>query len=81
MKIADVAIQRCETYSLSEVSLIVSQLCDTAQIENPEGKSILLKPNILSDAAPEKCITTHPVVLKALIRYLRERGARKILVG
>jgi len=40
------------------------------------GEKILLKPNILNGAAPEKCVTTHPSLLKAMGLLCQENGAR-----
>ena len=40
------------------------------------GENILLKPNLLIGAAPEKNVTTHPAVLKAMGLLLQEAGAR-----
>ncbi len=39
------------------------------------GKTVLLKVNILSPVDPIKAVTTHPEVVKAVARYLQERGA------
>jgi len=36
------------------------------------GRSILLKPNLLTGKAPEKAVTTHPIFLKALIELLKD---------
>lgn len=41
----------------------------------PPGGSILIKPNLLTDRAPEKAVTTHPEVVRALIRMVRQCGA------
>ena len=38
---------------------------------SPE-ESVLLKPNLLKGADPEKNITTHPAVLEAVIRCLQD---------
>lgn len=38
------------------------------------GKKVLLKPNLLSGTAPEKAVTTHPAVVKAVIRAAKRRG-------
>jgi len=43
------------------------------------GKSILLKPNILSGSPPPA--TTNPKVIKAVAKMLYESGARRVLVG
>jgi len=40
------------------------------------GERILLKPNLLTGAAPEKCVTTHPSLLKAMGRLCLENNAR-----
>ncbi len=40
------------------------------------GQTVLLKPNLLQGAAPEKAITTHPAVVRAMIELCREAGAR-----
>lgn len=76
-----VAIQKCQNYELNELLPVIRELCEAARMPDPKGKKVLLKPNLLSDSPPEKAITTHPVVLQALIRYLKERGAAEIFVG
>ncbi len=43
------------------------------------GKSILLKPNILSGSPPP--VTTDPKVIRAVAKMLYESGARRVLVG
>jgi uncharacterized protein (DUF362 family)/Pyruvate/2-oxoacid:ferredoxin oxidoreductase delta subunit len=79
--IASVAIVKCPTYAENDLLENLRKICDAAGMPNPKGKTVLLKPNILSDAPPEKAITTRPEVLAAVIRILKERGAAKILVG
>ncbi|MGZ3592171.1 MAG: DUF362 domain-containing protein [Thermodesulfobacteriota bacterium] len=43
------------------------------------GKSILLKPNVLSGSPPP--VTTNPKVIQAVAKILFESGARRVLVG
>ena len=76
-----VAVYRCGTYDPKELRKSMEQVCDAALMPDPQGKTELLKPNILSDARPEKAITTHPEVLRALIHLLKDRGAARILMG
>ncbi len=38
------------------------------------GKQVLVKPNILVDALPEKAVTTHPYLVEAVCRIISERG-------
>jgi uncharacterized protein (DUF362 family)/Pyruvate/2-oxoacid:ferredoxin oxidoreductase delta subunit len=40
------------------------------------GERILLKPNVLIGAPPERHVTTHPAVFQAMGRLLQERNAR-----
>lgn len=40
-----------------------------------KGERILLKPNLLSPKPPEEHITTHPEIVRALIRLVKEAGA------
>ncbi|MDA3923133.1 MAG: DUF362 domain-containing protein [Kiritimatiellae bacterium] len=44
------------------------------------GKKVLIKPNMLTDRLPEQAVTTHPEVLRQVIRNLRKCGA-DITVG
>ena len=46
----------------------------------PEEK-ILLKPNLLSGALPQKAITTHPAVFSAVAKLLREAGYQHLSYG
>jgi uncharacterized protein (DUF362 family) len=47
-----------------------------------KGSHILLKPNLCSPFPPEESPSiTHPDVIGAMIRYLREEGARKVFIG
>ena len=46
------------------------------------GARVLVKPNICSPFPPEENPSnTHPDVIGAMIRYLREEGAQKVFVG
>jgi uncharacterized protein (DUF362 family)/Pyruvate/2-oxoacid:ferredoxin oxidoreductase delta subunit len=40
------------------------------------SEKILLKPNLLFGSAPDKAVTTHPQILKAMTLLCRENGAR-----
>ncbi len=60
----------CET----AVERLFAALPCTQEI-GPDTK-ILLKPNLLARAAPEKAVTTHPEVVRAVIRACKRRGAR-----
>jgi len=40
----------------------------------PLGARVLLKPNLLRGASPEKAVNTHPSVVRAAVRLVREAG-------
>ena len=42
---------------------------------------VLIKPNMVEAMKPEKAVTVHPEVLRALIQELKKIGVQKILVG
>ncbi len=76
-----VALATCNTYNRKELSKAVREIFAAAPLEGIRGKKILLKPNILSDAPPEKAITTHPEFVREIITYFQESGAAEIYVG
>ncbi len=43
------------------------------------GTRVLIKPNFLLPAGPEKAITTHPLVVKAVVEYVLEKGAKPVV--
>lgn len=75
-----VAIQRCFEYDPDEILKHIDWLYTEADGPDPKGKKVLVKPNILSDEDPGKPVTTHPVVVEAVIKYLQSKGAT-VLVG
>ena len=70
-----------DAYEEDKVLEAMRRIADATAFPDVEGKTVLVKPNILSDSYPEKAITTHPAVIKALITLLWEKGARRILAG
>ena len=76
-----VGIVRCSSYDPEEVYRGLKNAVEHAGDLDVAGKTVLLKPNILSDTPPEKAIVTHPVFLEASIRLVREMGAKRILTG
>jgi uncharacterized protein (DUF362 family)/Pyruvate/2-oxoacid:ferredoxin oxidoreductase delta subunit len=43
------------------------------------GQTVLLKPNLLTDRAPDEAVTTHPEVVRAVAGLVRASGARPIV--
>ena len=77
---ANVSILKCSSYREPEVVQVMNKLLDSIDLDKVIGKKILLKPNILYAAQPEKAVTTHPSVLKAVIKYL-QKNSNTIFVG
>jgi uncharacterized protein (DUF362 family)/NAD-dependent dihydropyrimidine dehydrogenase PreA subunit len=73
-----VAFERCPDYNPATVEAAVRAVLDplggmAAFVQ--AGQTVLLKPNLLTDTPPEAAITTHPEVVRAVIRLVREAGA------
>lgn len=79
-----VALVPCDSYDEAQVYEAVKAglglLGGIEQFVRPEEK-ILLKPNLLSKALPQKAITTHPAVFGAVARLLKEAGCQKLSYG
>ena len=76
---SQVALVRCENYDEELVHQAVGR--GLALLGGPErfvqpGEGILLKPNLLVRSAPEKAVTTHPAVFRAVAQVLGAAGAR-----
>lgn len=75
-----VAVRRCSEYDLEKIYNLISDIYKSCQGPSFAGKRVLLKPNLLMDADPAKCITTHPAVVEAMIMFLHSEGA-SVVVG
>jgi uncharacterized protein (DUF362 family)/Pyruvate/2-oxoacid:ferredoxin oxidoreductase delta subunit len=75
-----VAIRKCEEYEVNKIGEIISEIYSKTGGPDVKGKKVLLKPNILTDDDPAKCISTHPDVVEAMIIYLQSKGA-EVWVG
>jgi uncharacterized protein (DUF362 family)/Pyruvate/2-oxoacid:ferredoxin oxidoreductase delta subunit len=76
-----VALCACGTYDPDQLDKAIAEAADFAGFPDVAGKRILVKPNILKAAPPEKAVTTHPEFLAAVLRFLRARGAASLAVG
>lgn len=75
-----IILRKTEAYNLEEVEAFVRDA--VLQFGGfASGQSVLLKPNLLKAARPELCVTTHPVVLEAVCRVLKDCGVRQIDIG
>jgi uncharacterized protein (DUF362 family) len=69
-----VAIDKCEEYNENIIKNIIAKQFSSLGITSADfiGKKIVLKPNLLKKSSPEKCITTHPAVVMAAIKMIKE---------
>ncbi len=77
-----VAVVRCEDYGRDTVFAAVKRavdLCGGIGAFAAPGNTVLVKPNLLQGLAPDRCVTTHPEVLRAVIQLLREHGCRVVI--
>jgi len=73
-----VALVACDNYDEAEVDRAVRTGLDLLGGINAfvrGGEKIVLKPNVLLGTSPEKCVCTHPVVLRAAGKMFLEAGA------
>ena len=77
-KISTVALVRCESYKPEEIQTALKRGLDLlggASVFAKNGENLLLKPNILSGESPEKNISPHPEVFRAVAKALSKMGA------
>jgi uncharacterized protein (DUF362 family)/Pyruvate/2-oxoacid:ferredoxin oxidoreductase delta subunit len=75
-----ISVRECKEYEVDKVLDIISEIYRSTEGPDVNGKRVLVKPNILTDDDPAKCISTHPVVVEAMVRFLQSRDAT-VLVG
>lgn len=75
---AKVALVRCADYDRNRVHDAVKKSMDLIGGINlfvKPGMKVLLKPNLLSERVPEDGVDTHPEVVRAVARLVKEAGA------
>ncbi|MBI5208065.1 MAG: DUF362 domain-containing protein [Candidatus Firestonebacteria bacterium] len=72
-----VTIIKCSTYNQSEVDAAIEEcLKPLGGIEKFvfTGQKVLIKPNLLMERPPEDCVTTHPSIIRSLIKQIKKAG-------
>ncbi len=79
---SQVALIKCSGYVPEAVEKSVRQSLELiggiGQFVKP-GNKVLLKINLLSAQPPEKAVTTHPAVVRAMVRVIKELGAVPVI--
>ena len=79
-----VVLLPCREYDEEKIYMLLKQGLDfLGGVETliPKDAKILLKPNLLKKAEVEKAVITHPVVVGAFARILRESGYENIVLA
>ncbi|UCG68158.1 MAG: DUF362 domain-containing protein [Thermoplasmata archaeon] len=77
----EVSIVKCNSYDDAEygVKKSLELIGGIGSFIKPQD-TVLLKPNLLTSKPPEKAITTHPEIVKAMINMLQKAGC-EVIVG
>lgn len=75
---AEVILEKCGSYKpqevLASVRSVVDKLGGISSVIKP-GQKILLKPNVLAGFRIEEAATTHPEIVRAVAKLVKEAGA------
>ena len=81
---SQVYLQKFDGYSLDGVVQFVQS---SLKVLDPEasmfghGQKVLLKPNLLRGFKPDRCVTTHPVVIEAVCQVLKDLSVSHIVIS
>lgn len=77
-----VAVVQAESYDINVVAQamagVLAELGGMEKFIQP-GDRVLIKPNILDAVAPDKAVTTHPEVVRAVIRQVKAAGGQPVV--
>ena len=76
-----VLLRKIDSYHLDPIEVFVREsinLLENSHQLFSTGKKVLLKPNLLRGFASEKCVTTHPILIEAVCRVLKDLGVSQI---
>ena len=77
MKLSPVAFTPCPDYGPAlapALEALLAHLGGWSALVKP-GQKVLVKPNLLSDATPDQAVTTHPELVRQVVRGLKNAGA------
>ena len=76
----ETVIVRKSSYDYSTLRPLVFDMLEAVgTLKITDGSSVLIKPNLLAPAKPEKAVTTHPLVVRAVCEYVLLCGGRPII--
>jgi uncharacterized protein (DUF362 family)/Pyruvate/2-oxoacid:ferredoxin oxidoreductase delta subunit len=76
---SEVFIRKAE-YDYKTLKPIFFEVMDrTAGNIIQKDSRVVIKPNLLTPASPDKAIVTHPLIIKAAVDYVLDKGARPVI--
>ena len=77
-----VHLQKIDGYSLDKIEAFVRDALSVIDgTLFSSGQKVLLKPNLLRGFRPENCVTTHPMVVEAMCRVLKDYSVGEITIS
>ncbi len=76
---AQVSLAHCSTYTADSLDTAVSAVLESfggMQAFVKPGQTVLIKPNMLTDREPDKAVTTHPELIRSVIRLVKNAGGK-----
>jgi uncharacterized protein (DUF362 family) len=79
---ADVLVARAETYAVDLVDILRRGLDEIGVGKDAiQGKSVLLKPNLVEPTVAAPHVNTHPALVRAVVEVFRRWDAREVFVA
>jgi uncharacterized protein (DUF362 family)/Pyruvate/2-oxoacid:ferredoxin oxidoreductase delta subunit len=77
-----VAVVKCESYDLADqaVRKAIDLLGGMEKLVGSQNNKIMIKPNLLIGKHPNKAVTTHPEVVRPLVRMVKP-GSNEVVIG
>lgn len=76
-----VFVYKCTDYKDAKIRFYLKQIIDNSfPGEVFKNKTVFIKPNLLTRRNPDQAVTTHPVLVKEVSLYFKEKGA-KVIIG
>ena len=76
--ITEVAIQKIKNDNVKTAVFLALELINAKELMQKDNMVVLLKPNILGAKPPERAATTHPEIVRAVIKWVKQFNPKKI---
>jgi len=77
---AEVSVLKCSSYDNDLVYKTIKKSLELINFKFKRNSKVLIKPNMLNPYKPEEAITTHPSIVDAVCKILKENKCR-IIIG